>query len=94
MNAMSSVDDYDAEPMSMEMLEDIHDVSQSHPSINMIESFYKRPDFIKQDTLFEDVEFQRKYHIKPFALGDMYKITYNYTLTYGTCRSFGRLYSF
>ena len=24
----------------------------------------------KQDTLFDDVEFQRRYHEKPFALGD------------------------
>ena len=38
---MSSVDEYDAEPMSTDMLEDIHDGSQSHPSINMREAQYK-----------------------------------------------------
>ena len=43
---MSSGDESDAEPMSMEMLEDIHDGSQSHLSINRIEALYKICDRI------------------------------------------------
>ena len=34
MNAMSSGDDSDAEPMYIEMLEDIRDGSQSHTIVN------------------------------------------------------------
>ena len=34
MDAMSSGNEFDAEPMSMDMLEDIHDCSQSHSSVN------------------------------------------------------------
>ena len=37
---MSSSDESDAEPMSTDMLEDICDGSQSHPSINRIEGRY------------------------------------------------------
>ena len=36
MDEMSSVDESDDEPMSTEMLEDIHGCSQSHPSVNRI----------------------------------------------------------
>ena len=34
MDAMSSGDEYDAEPMSTDILEDIRDGSQSRPRIN------------------------------------------------------------
>ena len=47
MDTMSSGDEYDVEPMSTEMLEDIRDDSQSHPSINMREACYKIGDHIK-----------------------------------------------
>ena len=45
---MSSVDESNAEPISMDMLEDIYDGSQSHPSINRRDSCYKIRDHIKQ----------------------------------------------
>ena len=48
MYLMSSGNESDAEPMSTEMLEDIHDGSQSHPRVNMRETRYKVYDFIKQ----------------------------------------------
>ena len=35
MDVMDYGDESDDEPMSMEMLEDIHDRSQSHPNVNM-----------------------------------------------------------
>ena len=38
MDAMSSGDESDAEPMYTEMLEDIRDDSQSHPSVNRREA--------------------------------------------------------
>ena len=38
---MDSGDESNDEPMSTEMLEDIHDISKSHPSINMKEASYK-----------------------------------------------------
>ena len=41
MDAMDSGDDSDDEPMSTEMLEDILDGSQYHPSVNSIEARYK-----------------------------------------------------
>ena len=44
---MSSVDESDAEPMYTELLEDICDVSQSHPRINIIQARYKIRDIIK-----------------------------------------------
>ena len=47
-DAMDSGDDYDDEPMSMEMLEDIYDSSKSHPSVNRREARYKLCDHIKQ----------------------------------------------
>ena len=48
MYVMSSGDEYDAEPISTEMLEYICDGSQSHPSINRREERYKIHDLIKQ----------------------------------------------
>ena len=45
---MSSGNGSDIEPMYTEMLEDILDGSQSHPSINIIESCYKIRGHIKQ----------------------------------------------
>ena len=45
---MSSIDKFDAEPMSTDMLEDIRDHSQSHPSINRRNSRYKIRDHIKR----------------------------------------------
>ena len=48
MDAMSSGDDSDDEPMYTEMLEDIHDVSQSHTGVNRREEHYKICDWIKQ----------------------------------------------
>ena len=45
-DAMDSGDDYDDEPMSMEMLEDICDSSKSHPRVNRREGRYKLCDCI------------------------------------------------
>ena len=47
-NALDSGYESDDEPMSTEMLEDIRDVSQSHPNVNRRESRYKICDLIKQ----------------------------------------------
>ena len=47
-DAMDSGDESDDEHMSTEMLEDIRDVSQSHPSVNRREACYKIRDHIKQ----------------------------------------------
>ena len=47
MNVMDSGDESEDEPMSREMLEDICDGSQSHPSFNRIEARYKIRDRIK-----------------------------------------------
>ena len=67
MDDMSSGDDSDAEPMSMEMLEDIHDGSQSHPSIKRIEACYKRRDCIKQDNRNgKERYYQRKTWVKVY----------------------------
>ena len=46
-DAMSSVNESDSEPMSMNMLEDIRDGSQYHLIINRIEVRYKILDRIK-----------------------------------------------
>ena len=48
MNTMSSGDEFDAEPISTDILEDICDGSQSHPSINRRGSRYKILDCIKR----------------------------------------------
>ena len=45
---MSSGDESDAEPMSTDILEDIRDGIQSHPSINRGEARYKILDRFKQ----------------------------------------------
>ena len=47
MDAMSSGDEYDDEPMSTDMLEDICYGSQYHPRINRRDACYKIPDRIK-----------------------------------------------
>ena len=48
MDAMSSVYESDAEPISVEMLEYIYDVSQSHPIVNRREACCNIRDSIKQ----------------------------------------------
>ena len=48
MDVMSSGDEYDAEPMSTDMLEDICDRNQYRPSINSIEAHYNIHDCFKQ----------------------------------------------
>ena len=45
-DAMDSCNDYDDEPMSMEMLEDIYDSSKSHPIVNRRKARYKLCDCI------------------------------------------------
>ena len=47
-NALDSGDESDDEPMSMEMLEDICERSQSHLNVNRIKARYKIYDIIKQ----------------------------------------------
>ena len=46
MDTMSSVNEYDAEPMPTDMLEDTCDISQSRTSINSREACYKIRDRI------------------------------------------------
>ena len=53
MDEMSSGDEYDAETMSTDMLEDICDISQSHPSINRREARYKIHDRFKKAIIME-----------------------------------------
>ena len=48
MDAIDSVDDSYDEPMSMEMLEESRDGSQSRTNFNRRESCYKMRDYIKQ----------------------------------------------
>ena len=48
MDVISSDNEFDAEPMSMDMLEDICDESQSYPIINRTETLYKIHDHFKQ----------------------------------------------
>ena len=48
MDVMDSGDEYEDEPMSMEMLEDIRYGSESHMGINSREARYKIRDRIKQ----------------------------------------------
>ena len=47
-DAMDSGDESDHDLISMEMLENIRDGSQSHPSVNQREAFYKIRDPIRQ----------------------------------------------
>ena len=48
MDAMDSGDDSDHDLISTEILEDIRDVSQSHPNVNKREAHYKIRDHIRQ----------------------------------------------
>ena len=48
MGVMSSGDESEAEPMSTDMLEDIRERSQYHPSINRREACYRIRDCVKQ----------------------------------------------
>ena len=48
MDTMSSCNEYDAKPMSTDMLEYICNRSQYHPSINSIRARYKIRDHFKQ----------------------------------------------
>ena len=48
MDVMDSGDEADDEPMSTEMLEDIHHGSQSHPNVNSREARYRIRDRIKE----------------------------------------------
>ena len=48
MDAMDSGDQSDDEPISTEMLEDIHYGSQPHQNVNRREARYKIRDLIKQ----------------------------------------------
>ena len=50
-NALDYGDESDDESMSTEMLEDIRDISKSHPNVNRRESCYKISDRIKQRQL-------------------------------------------
>ena len=45
---MSSGDEFDAEPIPTDMLEDIDDGIKSHPSINRREAHYKVRDYIQK----------------------------------------------
>ena len=47
-DAMDSGDESDHDIISMDMLEDICDGSQSHPNVNRRESRYKKRDCIRQ----------------------------------------------
>ena len=51
MDVMNSLNESDDEPMTTEMLEDIFDGSESHPSVNRIEARYKICERIKQRQL-------------------------------------------
>ena len=48
MDAMDSGNESDHDPISMEVLEDIHDGIQSHPNVNKREAHYKIRDCIKK----------------------------------------------
>ena len=47
-DTMDYGDESDDDPMSTDMLEDVHDGSQYHPNVNRIEARYKIRDHIKQ----------------------------------------------
>ena len=47
-DAMDLCNEYEDEPMSTEMLEDVYDGSQTYPRVNMREARYKIRDRIKQ----------------------------------------------
>ena len=48
MDALDSGDESDHDLISTEMVEDIHDRSQSHPNVNKREARYKIRDHIRQ----------------------------------------------
>ena len=48
---MDSGDESDGDPLSMEMLGDIHDGSQSHTDVNRRHARYKIRDIVKQRKL-------------------------------------------
>ena len=48
MDVMDSGDESDDEPISTEMLEDIHDGSQYHTNVNRREARYKIRDHVKR----------------------------------------------
>ena len=48
MDAMNSGDESDNYLISTEMLEDIHDGSQTHPNVNKREALYKISDRVRQ----------------------------------------------
>ena len=48
MDAMNSGDESDHDLISMDMLEDISDGSQTHPNVNIIEARYKIRKRIRQ----------------------------------------------
>ena len=48
MGEIDSGDESEDEPISTDMLEDIHDVSKSHPILNRIEACYKICNYIKR----------------------------------------------
>ena len=48
MDAINYDDELDHDLISMEMLEDIHDISQTHPNVNRREEHYKICDCIRQ----------------------------------------------
>ena len=48
MDAMNSGDESDHDIISTDMLEDIHDGSQTHPNVNIREARYKIRDRIRQ----------------------------------------------
>ena len=48
MENINSGDESDRDPISMEMLEDIRDGSQTHPNVNRREARYKMRDRIRQ----------------------------------------------
>ena len=48
MDAMNAGDESDHDVISTEMLEDIRDRSQTHPSVNRREACYKIRDHIRQ----------------------------------------------
>ena len=62
---MSLGDESDAEPMNMDIIEDISEGIQSNPSINRIESRYKIHDRIKKgDWNIKESYYQHKTRAK------------------------------
>ena len=70
MNELYSGDESDDEPMSMEMLADIFDRSQSHMDVNMRDKWYKIGDRIKQ----RQVEWKGELKATPNTGKDLHKV--------------------